>query len=181
MEGLFWQFLIYSALGFCLEVAFARAVHSGKQDRKCHLLLPVCPVYGFGALGILLLPYSVKENPFLLYLAGGAVATLAEWSLSLFYEKAAGAAFWDYERLPLNLGGRVCLPFSLIWGALALPLVYGVQPWLAGWINAIPPSVTVPAALFYLGDAALSLAVLRRQGTEGLRWYRRGFTPSEAR
>lgn len=180
MDELFWQFLIYSVLGFCLEVVFAWITHSSKPDRKCHLILPVCPVYGFGALGILLLPISVKGSPFLLCLAGGLMATLAEWGMSYFYEKAAGAAFWNYDALPLNLGGRVCLLFSLIWGALALLLVYWVQPWLAAWAGAIPPGVTIPAAIFYLGDTALSLVVLRRQGTEGLRWYRR-LTPSEAR
>lgn len=181
MATLFWLFFIYSALGFCLEVVFARATHSAKPDRKCHLVLPVCPVYGFGALGILLLPGGIRESPFLLYLAGGAAATLAEWGLSCFYEKAAGAAFWDYHALPWNLGGRVCLLFSLIWGLLALPLVYWVQPWLMSWVPAIPAAVTLPAAVFYLGDAAASLLILRRRGTEGLRWYRRQIKPSEAR
>ena len=66
------------------------------------------------------------------------------------------------------------------WGLLALPLVYGVQPWLEPRLALIPDAVTIPAALFYLGDAATSLFLLRRLGTGGLRWYAR-FRPSEAR
>ncbi len=180
MAALFWQFFFYSFFGFLLEVAFARLTHSSKQDRKCHLLLPVCPVYGVGALAILILPEAIKSSPLLLYAAGAAVCTLAEWSLSLFYEKAAGVAFWDYRTLPLNLGGRVCLLFSLFWGLLSLPLVYGLSPILSQWAAAIPAAVTIPAALLYLGDAATSLFLLRRGGTEALRWYAR-FRPSEAR
>ena len=48
-----WYFSIYSFFGFLLEVAFARAIGHPKRDRKCFLLLPMCPVYGLGALLIL--------------------------------------------------------------------------------------------------------------------------------
>lgn len=177
---LFWYFFLYSLLGFVLEVAFARLTRSRKPDRKCHLLLPVCPVYGVGALGILLLPGWVKASPLLLLPAGALLATLAEWGMSHFYEKAAGAAFWDYSALPLNLDGRVCLLFSLSWGLLALPLVYLVQPWAESWVEAIPGWLDLPAVLLYGGDALLSLHLLRTRGTEGLRWYR-GLIPSAAR
>ncbi len=171
MEELFWQYVFYGFCGFLLEVALARTIHSPKQDRKCHLLLPVCPVYGVGALAILLLPRAVKASPAFLFLAGAGAATAVEWSFSLFYEKATGASFWDYSALPLNLNGRVCLLFSFFWGALALPLVYGVAPLIARWTAAIPGWVTLPAALFYTLDAAVSLALLRRGGTDALRWY----------
>ena len=49
MAELFWQFLIYSFFGFLLEVVFARVTRAGKQDRKCMVLLPLCPVYGVGS------------------------------------------------------------------------------------------------------------------------------------
>ncbi len=169
MSTLFWQFFFYSFCGFLLEQLFALLTHS-RRDRKCHLLLPVCPVYGVGALGILLLPPAVRDSPALLFLAGAAVSTAAEWTLSWFYERFTGAHFWDYRALPLNLGGRVCLLFSLLWGGLALPLVYTVQPWLDRWISNIPAAVTIPAVLLYLGDTALSLSLLRRGGRESLRW-----------
>ena len=83
MGTLFWTFLFYSFCGFLLEVGFSKVTHSPKQDRKCHVLLPVCPVYGVGALSILLLPAAVTAYPFLLFLAGAAVCTAAEWGLSL--------------------------------------------------------------------------------------------------
>lgn len=180
MGGVFWQFLLYSFFGFLFEISFARLIRHPKRDRKCHLILPVCPVYGIGALAILLLPQWIKASPLLLYLGGALTATGAEWALAVFYEKFARAPFWDYSALPWNLRGRVCLIFSLFWGLLALPLVYWVEPWLAPRLALIPDAFTIPTALFYLGDAATSLFLLRRFGTEGLRWYVR-FRPSEAR
>lgn len=172
MGELFWRYLIYAFLGFLLEVALARATRNPKQDRKCHLLLPVCPVYGAGAVLITALPASVKAVPGLLFLAGAGVATAVEGAFALFYERCA-APFWDYRSLPLNWKGRVCLLFSLVWGGLALPLVYLVEPLLSRAVQAIPPQLTLPALAFYLGDAILSLALLRQGGTEALRWHLR--------
>lgn len=180
MAALFWEFFFYSFCGFLLEIAFARLIRHPKRDRKCHLILPVCPVYGVGALAILLLPAWVRASPPLLYLGGALAATAAEWALAVFYERVGRVRFWDYSDLSQNVRGRICLPFSLYWGALALLLVYGIHPRLSPYFSAVPAAVTIPAALFYLGDALTSLLLLRRRGTEGLRWYAR-FTPSAAR
>ncbi len=172
MAEFFWYFFLYSFLGFVLEVLFARAVHGRKPDRKCHYFLPVCPVYGLGAVLILLLPPAVRERPVLLFLGAALLCSAAEYGMALFYEKAAGVSFWDYSGLPLNLKGRVCLSFSLAWGALALLFVYAVHPYVAAFAAAIPAGLTLPAALFYLADGVLSLSLLRREGTaEVLRWY----------
>lgn len=172
MAEFFWYFLLYSFFGFALEVLFARVTRSPKLDRKCHCFLPVCPVYGLGAALILLLPPAVTERPVLLFLGAALLCSAAEYAMALFYEKIAGVSFWDYSGLPLNLKGRVCLPFSLAWGALALLFVYGVHPYAAALAAAIPAGFTLPAVLFYLADGGLSLYLLRRENsTEALRWY----------
>ena len=72
-----WNFILYSFFGFLLEVAYARAT-GGRGDRKSLLVLPLCPVYGVGACLILLLPRTVIQNPFTLFLLGGLAATAAE-------------------------------------------------------------------------------------------------------
>ena len=48
----FWYFLIYSFLGFLVEVAYVRLVGGVKRDRKCRLVLPICPVYGLSLIHI---------------------------------------------------------------------------------------------------------------------------------
>ena len=112
----FWYFLIYSFLGFLVEVAYVRLVGGVKRDRKCRLVLPICPVYGLGALAILLLPPLVQDSLPLLFPAAALVCTAVEYVTGLFYEKVFRVSFWDYSHLPLNLGGRVCLLFALFWG-----------------------------------------------------------------
>ena len=173
MARWFWFFLIYSFLGFLLEVAFARAIGSGKPDRKCLFLLPLCPVYGLGMMAIAALPGWVVARPVLLVLAGGALATGVEYLTGLFYERAAGVRFWDYTHLPLQLHGRVCLSFSLAWGVLAAAVMAWLHPWVAALAQAIPIWWLPPAALLLAGDSLYSLALLRRAGnTDVLRWRR---------
>jgi uncharacterized membrane protein len=169
LSALFWAFLTYSFFGFLLELLYARLTGS-RPDRKCLLVLPLCPVYGLGALGILLLPRF--STPFLLFLAGGAVATGVEYLLALFYEKCLGVKFWDYAGLPGAIHGRVCLPFSIVWGLLALPLVDWLHPALAPVFRSVPGPVTLLAALTVGADLVLSAGILRLTGDrEKLRWY----------
>lgn len=168
----FWSFMVYSFAGFLLEVAFARLT-GGRADRKGLLVLPMCPVYGVGACLILALPRWVDERPWALFLLGSLAATAAEYLAALWHEKALGVSFWSYDGLPGNLRGRVCLPFSLAWGALSLGLVYRVHPALTPWLARIPAPVSWLALVTVLTDGLLTAVLLRKTGdTARLRWYR---------
>ena len=168
-----WYFIWYSFLGFLLEVGYARWT-GGRRDRKCLLLLPLCPVYGLGACAVLLLPPAVLERPLLLAAAGGAVATEVEYGMALFYERVLRVSFWNYEGLPGSIQGRVCIPFALAWSLLMLPLVYLVHPAAARLAAAIPDPVSWAVLVALLGDLAISGGILRRTGERAcLQWYRR--------
>ena len=174
MAELFWHFLIYSVLGFLLEVVFARITRSDKQDRKCMILFPLCPVYGLGALAIVHLPAAVQRSPLLLFLMGGLAATAVEYVTDWFYETVLGVRFWDYSDRMWNLKGRVSLLFSIFWGFLALSLVTWVHPPVTDLISAIPAGLFLPALFLFLTDGILSAVTLRAAGTtDALRWYDR--------
>lgn len=169
----FWSFTLYSFAGFLLEVTYA-AIVGGRPDRKGLLVLPLCPVYGLGACLILLLPQWVDSRPALLFLLGGLTATAVEYGAGLYHEKFLGVSFWNYEGVPGNLRGKVCLPFSLAWGVLALALVYGVHPVIEPWLGRIPAPVGWAALATVLADSLLTAVLLRTHGdTACLRWYER--------
>ena len=171
-----WYFIIYSFAGFLLEVAFARAIRHPKRDRKCLILLPLCPVYGLGACGLLLLPEGVRERPVLLFVCAAALCTAVEYAVGLFYEKALGVPFWDYRALPLNLGGKVCLPFSLLWGGMTVLLAPQLQPFGPRLAQSAPHWLAAPAAALFLVDSGLTFYLLRTtRRTDALRWYDRFF------
>ena len=167
----FWNFMLYSFLGFLLEVAYAWAT-GGRPNRKCLWVLPLCPVYGLGACFILALSRWAASYPPALFLLGSLAATTAEYLTALFYEKILGVAFWDYRDLPGNFQGRVCLPFSLAWGVLSLVLVYWLHPLFSPLLSAIPTSVGWAALAAVTADLLLSSLLLRRyRDIRCLRWY----------
>ena len=169
-----WYFIIYSFCGFLLEVAFARVAGCVKQDRKCLLLLPLCPVYGLGAC-LILLAAPLVRSPLWVLAAGGLAATAAELAFGLFYRFGLGVEFWNYTGLRGSVGGLICPAFSLCWGVLALVLVYLVHPALVPLVVRIPAGIAPPSLILLLTDALVSSVALRRTGgTEVLRWYAPG-------
>ncbi|MCC8121656.1 MAG: putative ABC transporter permease [Oscillospiraceae bacterium] len=172
MKDLFWQLMLYSFLGFALEVVFARVTRAKKLDRKCMLLLPLCPVYGLGAAAILHLPAALSGRPWSLFLWGALTATAVEYLVDFLYEKLLHVRFWDYSSLPGNINGRVCLPFSLAWGLLAVGLKNWVHPRTAPLLAAIPIGWTLLTAAVVALDICFTVRILRGTGsTEQLRWY----------
>ena len=167
-----WYFIVYSFLGFLLEVAFARTIRHPKRDRKCLLLLPLCPVYGLGACLVVRLA-PAESGPLWVMLAGGLAATGAELLMGLFYRYVLRVAFWDYAKMPGgSLAGLVCPLFSACWTVLALVLVYLIHPPVALLAGRIPAWAAPPAAILLGADALVSCAALRRTGsTDVLRWY----------
>lgn len=166
----FWFFLFYSFVGFLLEVAFAWCTR-GHPRRKCLLVLPLCPVYGLGAC--LILGASADLNsPAALFAVGAVLATASEYCMAAFYEDILGVSFWDYSDLPFHIHGRVCLPFSIAWGLLSIPLVRWLHP-LVSSVSFDPPAfVTVLMVTALAADGLVSGLLLRKFRTRDvLDWY----------
>lgn len=162
---LLWLFYLFSFLGLCMERVYARMVGRDHFPRRCRLVLPLCPVYGLGALVIVCLPEPVRAAPPLLFLVGGAAATAVEYLCAVFYERVWRVRFWSYTGLPGNVRGRICLPFSVIWGLLSLGLVYLLEPGMSALAALLPgPALTALSALF-VSDTAVTAVLLRRRGT----------------
>ena len=165
-----WRFWLYSFFGYLLEKAFAVVIRAERRGRKCFLLLPLCPVYGLGVLGVLALPEWLRGSFFSLALWGGLAATAVEYAVHWLYEWGAGVYFWDYSAVPFNLRGRVCLPFSLIWGLLLAAALPAAERYFTPLLASIPPQVTFWTLLVFTADTVCSLRFLQvTQDVEGLR------------
>ena len=159
-----WTFWTYSFLGYLLERGYAIATHADRQARKCFLLLPMCPVYGLGALAVLALPESLSGSFWSLALWGGLAATAVEYAVHVLYDRLLGVRFWDYSQVRWNLRGRVCLPFSLAWSLLVAAGLPVIQAAIAPALAAVPPTATYAALLVFTADTVVSLQLLRRAG-----------------
>ncbi len=92
---------------------------------------PLCPIYGCGALIMILFLYNpFREQPLYIFLLGMVLCDILEYGTSYLMEKLFGARWWDYTYEFMNIKGRICLKHSMYWG------VAGV-----GFVNLIHPSV----------------------------------------
>ena len=171
----FWFFMVYSFLGFLLEVLFAR-VGTRHPGAGPEVLFPA-PVPGVrpwrpGHTGPAL---AVKSRPLLLILCAAGAATGAEYLVSSsFTTGSSQCLLWDSSHLPFHIRGRICLLFSLFWGLLGAVLVHAVHPAVSRAVDSIPSGALIPALLFLALDTGFTFYVLRREGsTDALRWYRR--------
>ena len=133
-------FLIYSCTGWCLEVIFAAAT-TGQLVNRGFLNGPVCPIYGFGMVIVLFVLTPLSHSLLLLYLGGvllpSALELVGGWALYKLYH----TRWWDYSDYPFNIGGYICLEFSLLWGVGTLIVMKLVHPIIANAVALIPPLV----------------------------------------
>ena len=159
-----WLFIFYSFGGYLLEKVFAAATAAPHQVRKCRLLLPLCPVYGLGMLAVLALPPQWTDTVWKLGIFGALTVTAVEFAVHWLYETLLGVRFWDYSPVKGDVAGRVCLPFTAIWGVLVVLTVRFVHPWVARLAAAVPDWLTYGALLLLTVDTVVSALVLRRSG-----------------
>lgn len=140
---LLWLFFIYGFLGWCMEVCFV-TVSRGVVVNRGFLGGPICPIYGVGMLGVLLLVEPVKDKLFLLFLLGMLLCSAVELFTGWVLEKIFHTRWWDYSDRPFQLGGYICLAFSIMWGLAVTFAVRLIHPLIMGMVSRIP---TVPGGI----------------------------------
>lgn len=146
---IFYSFTAYAFIGWCLESVYA-AYLSKKFINRGFLNGPFCPVYGFGAVLLIIALYPLRQNPFLLFICSIILTSVLEYITGFILEKAFNSTWWSYSNRRFNIKGRICLQFSLLWGAASVILVYILHPNIYRLIAAIPRDVGNTAAYFIL-------------------------------
>lgn len=137
MYMLLWIFFVYAFLGWCTEVSFA-ALTSGKFVNRGFLNGPVCPIYGCGVVIVLFFLEPLRENTLLLFLGSVVLTSVLEWLTGFVLERIFHQRWWDYSNEPFNLGGYICLRFSIAWGLACLLVVDVIHPTIHWLITLIP-------------------------------------------
>lgn len=132
-----WIFFIYAFLGWCTEVSYA-ATKTGRFVNRGFLNGPWCPIYGLGVVIVLSFLEPLKNNLPLLFLGSVVLTSALEWVTGFLLEKLFAQRWWDYSDEPFNLGGYICLRFSLAWGFACVFVVKLLHPTVLLFIRLIP-------------------------------------------
>lgn len=161
MYMLLWIFFVYAFLGWCTEVSFA-ALTSGKFVNRGFLNGPVCPIYGCGVVIVLFFLEPLRENTLLLFLGSVVLTSVLEWLTGFVLERIFHQRWWDYSNEPFNLGGYICLRFSIAWGLACLLVVDVIQPTIHWLITLIPHTLGLVLLAVFSAAMVVDLAATVR-------------------
>ena len=121
-------FLGCSIIGWLWEVTLHLVTH-GELVNRGVLHGPWLPIYGSGAVLILLLLNRLRKRPLALFLTTIVLCGALEYSVSLILEiTSGGVRWWDYSGYFLNLNGRICAEGLLVFGIGGMAIVYVLGP-----------------------------------------------------
>lgn len=171
---LFWLFTLGSLAGFVLEGVWCIIHYDGWESHSSLVWGPFCIIYGIGAVALYLLAGTLhRSNPVIQFIVFSLAGSFVEYFGSLAQEAMFGSTSWDYSNHALNIGGRVSLQMTLLWGVIGVAFVWLVFPLLNALFEAMHgtlwSAICVVASVAMLANLAVSAAAIVRweQRTEG--------------
>lgn len=172
---LLWIFTVCSIGGLVLEIIYHAIAFGGYESRAGLVWGPFSPIYGVGAAMLtVLLNRAGRLHPVAIFVLSAVVGLVVEYFASLLMETVFGAVAWDYSNLWGNIGGRTCLGFGLLWGALGIAWTYLVIPLLAHGLGAINEKsrvakvISVVFAVFMAVNIVVTVQALDRESERAL-------------
>lgn len=121
--------LIYSFIGWLLETAYA--IHElGTFTKRGFLYGPICPIYGFGAIILLIFLNNYKSNSIKIFFLSALIFSLFEYLVGFALDALFAAKWWDYSNEIFNLNGRISILFSFVWGIFGLIFINHIHPFI---------------------------------------------------
>lgn len=158
--NLLTYFIIYSIAGWTLESIY-RSIREKKLINSGFLIGPFCPIYGTGAIIMLLFLEGFKENILILFIISFLVLSIWEYFVGMLLEKIFKTKYWDYSDHKINIKGRVCLSNSIYWGILGVFFIKYIHPFFEKNIELIDPFslkiILIIVVILFIIDATISI------------------------
>ena len=129
-------FFIYSFIGWVLETLYAFYIY-GHFTPRGFLFGPICPIYGYGAIILILFMNTYKNHSIKLFVYASIVFSAFEYFVGFALEAIFGIVWWDYTTEFFNLNGRICAFNSVIWGIFAILFINKIHPFFEKKINKL--------------------------------------------
>ena len=133
-------FFIYCFLGWVWESCYV-SIKKREWINRGFLHGPMLPIYGSGAIIVLLCTIGVRDQVILIFIFGMTGATILEYVTGACMERLFRVRYWDYSHMPLNLKGYICLPVSLGWGVFSVLLVRVIHVPIENLVLQIPERI----------------------------------------
>lgn len=152
-------FYFYCFFGWIFESAYV-SLRSKKFVNRGFMRGPFLPIYGSGAIMMLVVSMPFQDNIFLTYIAGCIGATVLELVTGVAMEALFKVRYWDYSNQKFNYKGHICLSSTIAWGFLTIFMTEFLHKVVEKIISFIPAMtinvVTVIVTVYIIIDFTLS-------------------------
>lgn len=158
-------FFIYCFLGWIWESCYV-SIKKHKWINRGFLRGPMLPIYGSGAIIVLLATLPVRDNLFLTFILGMIAATILEYFTGEAMEALFHVRYWDYSHQPFNLNGHICLTSSIAWGFFSILMVRVLHLPIDRFVTAIPEQLAQILAYILTAGIAIDAATSFREAMD---------------
>mgnify|MGYP001851565239 FL=1 len=159
----FIYFILFAFIGWLLETCFSFYA-LGHFTKRGFLYGPLCPIYGWGALILIMFFGRYRKNNLKLFIYAAIVFTAFEYLVSYGMEALFSLKWWDYTEEFMNLNGRVSIFYTFAWGIIAILFINFIYPFFKKKLNILlskipyKVQVTIVYILFtvFITDTVLS-------------------------
>lgn len=163
MIDLVLLFFLFSFIGWAVEV-LEGIIRRNEIVNRGFLIGPICPIYGFSCVLMILLLNKYEKDYVVLFFLGMILCTFIEYFTSLILEKIFNTRWWDYSDHKINLNGRVCLETMILFGIASIILMRIFKPLSYKLLDIMPYTLKIILIIILmiiiLLDFILSMSVI---------------------
>lgn len=152
-------FYFYCFFGWIFESTYV-SIKSRKFVNRGFMRGPFLPIYGSGAIMMLVASMPFQDNLVLTYFAGCVGATALELVTGIAMESLFKVRYWDYSNQRFNYKGHICLSSTVAWGFLTILMTEFLHKGVERLILAVPygivTTLTAVVSVYIIVDFTLS-------------------------
>jgi len=146
---LFLYFLLFAFIGWVAET-FYSLYELGHFTKRGFLYGPICPIYGWGALILIMFFTKYKGKSIKLFCYAAVIFSIFEYVVSYGMDALFAAKWWDYTNEFFNLNGRISIFYSFVWGIAAILFINHIYPYFKKKLNTILSKIPHKVQLYIL-------------------------------
>lgn len=148
-QTLFMYFLIFAFIGWIIETLYS-VYELGHFTKRGFLYGPLCPIYGWGALILIMFFTKYKRKSIKLFFYAAVIFSIFEYAVGYGMDALFAAKWWDYSNEFFNLNGRISIFYSFVWGIAAILFINHIYPFFRKKLNIILSKIPYKVQVYAL-------------------------------
>lgn len=133
-------FFVYSFIGWLIGTVLA-AYRRHRFIDVGFLYGPYCPSYGICGVLFAVLLHELKGQWFFLFLGGAIIVFMVVYLTGFLLQQIFHHKWWDCSHKRFQFGSYVHMPYTILWGLMAVISIQFIEPLLLGLLHWIPMSI----------------------------------------